>query len=275
MIEPLLAFYFNAHFFEEFTVYFYIMIFQILVVATAMQVCWMDAVPTRTHSWWPKCNAAVIVDAAGLKAPLLNCAPFVDQVGLLSHLMGLVVFCIASNFKLKYQIFIFVCIHSCIHSFIHSCDHFRRLPETMHPNTRREWRRADTWPSPRESWHTFHLPTAISCSTYSWPRANSSWSYSYSGSTWPHTRTNPNPNPWPVSCGASSTRLVLVFVSLQFFSEFYAQKCFKIVSSWCILSDTVMEPCSAWHCYKDTQSIPNVQTMLYIKACTVCRPDIG
>lgn len=185
--------------------------------------------------------------------------------------------------RLKFQIkvsnikylFLFVFILAFIHSFIRSCDHFRGLPETMHPNTRREWRRADTWPSPRESWHTFHLPTAISCSTYSWPRANSSWSYSYSGSTWPHTRTTPNPNPWPVSCGASSTRLVLVFVSLQFFSEFYAQKCLKIVSSWCILSDTVMEPCSAWHCYKDAQSIPYVQTMLYIKACTVCRPDIG
>lgn len=65
---------------------------QTAVADTATLACWMGAAPTRIRSCWLKCSVAATVDVAGLTAPPLRCAPFVEQVEWLT-VTKLYIFC--------------------------------------------------------------------------------------------------------------------------------------------------------------------------------------
>lgn len=137
---------------------------QMLVVGTATPACWTGAAPTKTHSCWPKCSAAVIAGAAGPMDPLLKCVQFVEQVGSLTITW--------------HWIFLCVCVSTQRTSFLlfFTCTHFRRVPETVHP---------DTW---------WELSNSISWST---PCARS-WSYSHPGSS-PRPTSDSNTTPDPTN----------------------------------------------------------------------------
>ncbi len=77
-----------------------------------------------------------------------------------------------------------------------TCAHFRRVPETVHPDTWWERWRAGTWSCTRGPRHTRHLPSSVSWSN-TW---SGSWSNSHPGSrpsTGSGSRSNPRSNSRP------------------------------------------------------------------------------
>lgn len=158
---------------------------QIFVAGTATLVCWMAAVPIKTRSWWAKYSVAATVDAAGLMGPCQRCAPSLGQVGLSYGAK-----CLFAMSKLGANIVFFP----------PSCPHFRWVPETVHPASRWNWWRPDTWSCPGWPRTTGNLPSPVSWSDSWGGPGTGAWSHSWSNShsnSRPSTGSDPRTDPWP------------------------------------------------------------------------------